>query len=219
MSAMANRTVIVDNNTWNNTHIATVRLEHNLLYPLGPTHQKIGTRRQASRFTPAASDPFMSLPFSPSPPLSSPSPPSASLLCSRWAVHWPRRRRRPTPSWRASTSTTCSSSSEDSPYVRHTRNLSRWITKLYNYNLRRTHRTSFIHGPSRFHSEPSRCRTSTPLLTLPSPIPFPLQGYSSDDINKFLWPVRIGSGVYPNDMPSEKDFLNPQVPTPFLAHT
>jgi dolichyl-diphosphooligosaccharide--protein glycosyltransferase len=25
MSAMANRTVIVDNNTWNNTHIATVR--------------------------------------------------------------------------------------------------------------------------------------------------------------------------------------------------
>ncbi len=26
MSAMANRTVIVDNNTWNNTHIATVRL-------------------------------------------------------------------------------------------------------------------------------------------------------------------------------------------------
>lgn len=24
MSAMANRTVLVDNNTWNNTHIATV---------------------------------------------------------------------------------------------------------------------------------------------------------------------------------------------------
>ena len=33
-----------------------------------------------------------------------------------------------------------------------------------------------------------------------------LTGYSSDDINKFLWPVRIGSGVYPNDMPNEKDF-------------
>jgi len=33
-----------------------------------------------------------------------------------------------------------------------------------------------------------------------------LTGYSSDDINKFLWPVRIGSGVYPNDMPGEKDF-------------
>lgn len=33
-------------------------------------------------------------------------------------------------------------------------------------------------------------------------------GYSSDDINKFLWPVRIGSGVYPNDMPSEKDFYS-----------
>jgi dolichyl-diphosphooligosaccharide--protein glycosyltransferase len=32
-------------------------------------------------------------------------------------------------------------------------------------------------------------------------------GYSSDDINKFLWPVRIGSGVYPNDMPSEREFL------------
>ncbi|CAI5734489.1 unnamed protein product [Hyaloperonospora brassicae] len=33
-------------------------------------------------------------------------------------------------------------------------------------------------------------------------------GYSSDDINKFLWPVRIGSGVYPNDMPSERDFYS-----------
>lgn len=33
-------------------------------------------------------------------------------------------------------------------------------------------------------------------------------GYSSDDINKFLWPVRIGSGVYPNDMPKERDFMS-----------
>eukprot|EP00904_Undaria_pinnatifida_P008662 jgi/Undpi1/4926/HiC_scaffold_19.g08278.m1 len=33
-------------------------------------------------------------------------------------------------------------------------------------------------------------------------------GYSSDDINKFLWPVRIGSGVFPDDMHHEKDFLN-----------
>ena len=33
-----------------------------------------------------------------------------------------------------------------------------------------------------------------------------LTGYSSDDINKFLWPVRIGSGVFPNDMPHERDF-------------
>ena len=36
-----------------------------------------------------------------------------------------------------------------------------------------------------------------------------MTGYSSDDINKFLWPVRIGSGVYPNDMPSERDFYSP----------
>ena len=36
-----------------------------------------------------------------------------------------------------------------------------------------------------------------------------LTGYSSDDVNKFLWPVRIGSGVYPNDMHHEKDFLSP----------
>lgn len=35
-----------------------------------------------------------------------------------------------------------------------------------------------------------------------------LTGYSSDDINKFLWPVRIGSGVFPNDMPHERDFLS-----------
>ncbi|CAM9443152.1 unnamed protein product [Discosporangium mesarthrocarpum] len=33
-------------------------------------------------------------------------------------------------------------------------------------------------------------------------------GYSSDDINKFLWPVRIGSGVFPDDMHHEQDFLN-----------
>lgn len=33
-------------------------------------------------------------------------------------------------------------------------------------------------------------------------------GYSSDDINKFLWPVRIGSGVYPNDMPKERDYMS-----------
>eukprot|EP00600_Ochromonadales_sp_CCMP1393_P000988 CAMPEP_0174980286 /NCGR_PEP_ID=MMETSP0004_2-20121128/15269_1 /TAXON_ID=420556 /ORGANISM="Ochromonas sp., Strain CCMP1393" /LENGTH=915 /DNA_ID=CAMNT_0016231941 /DNA_START=125 /DNA_END=2872 /DNA_ORIENTATION=- len=37
-----------------------------------------------------------------------------------------------------------------------------------------------------------------------------LTGYSSDDINKFLWPVRIGSGVYPNDMPNERDFYSAQ---------
>ena len=37
-----------------------------------------------------------------------------------------------------------------------------------------------------------------------------LTGYSSDDINKFLWPVRIGSGVYPNDMPAERDFYSSQ---------
>lgn len=35
-----------------------------------------------------------------------------------------------------------------------------------------------------------------------------LTGYSSDDINKFLWPVRIGSGVYPNDMPAERDYYS-----------
>lgn len=35
-----------------------------------------------------------------------------------------------------------------------------------------------------------------------------LTGYSSDDINKFLWPVRIGHGVYPNEMPNERDFMS-----------
>jgi len=35
-----------------------------------------------------------------------------------------------------------------------------------------------------------------------------LTGYSSDDINKFLWPVRIGNGVFPNDMPAERDFMS-----------
>ena len=32
-----------------------------------------------------------------------------------------------------------------------------------------------------------------------------LSGYSSDDINKFLWMVRIGGGVYPDHI-KEKDY-------------
>jgi len=37
-----------------------------------------------------------------------------------------------------------------------------------------------------------------------------LSGYSSDDINKFLWMVRIGGGVYPQHI-QEKEYLTPQV--------
>lgn len=33
-------------------------------------------------------------------------------------------------------------------------------------------------------------------------------GYSSDDINKFLWMVRIGGGVYPEI--KEQDYLSPE---------
>ncbi|EER20142.1 Stt3 protein, putative [Perkinsus marinus ATCC 50983] len=33
--------------------------------------------------------------------------------------------------------------------------------------------------------------------------------YSGDDINKFLWPIRIGAGVYPN-LIQESDFIGPQ---------
>ncbi|KIY91736.1 dolichyl-diphosphooligosaccharide--proteinglycosyltransferase [Monoraphidium neglectum] len=33
-----------------------------------------------------------------------------------------------------------------------------------------------------------------------------VSGYSSDDINKFLWMVRIGGGVYPDHI-KEKDYL------------
>jgi hypothetical protein len=33
-----------------------------------------------------------------------------------------------------------------------------------------------------------------------------LSGYSSDDINKFLWMVRIGGGVFPDHI-KEKDYL------------
>ncbi|PVV04843.1 hypothetical protein BB560_000642 [Smittium megazygosporum] len=36
-----------------------------------------------------------------------------------------------------------------------------------------------------------------------------LLGYSGDDINKFLWMIRIGQGVYPNDLKEEK-FFNSQ---------
>lgn len=34
-----------------------------------------------------------------------------------------------------------------------------------------------------------------------------LLGYSGDDINKFLWMIRIGEGVYPNDI-KERNFFN-----------
>jgi len=36
-----------------------------------------------------------------------------------------------------------------------------------------------------------------------------LLGYSGDDINKFLWMIRIGEGVYPDDV-SERAFFTPQ---------
>jgi hypothetical protein len=47
----------------------------------------------------------------------------------------------------------------------------------------------------------------TPPLLLPPPPPARPQ-FPSDDINKFLWPVRIGSGVFGKDMPSEGDFMS-----------
>lgn len=37
-----------------------------------------------------------------------------------------------------------------------------------------------------------------------------LSGYSSDDINKFLWMVRIGGGVYPQHI-QEKNYLSDKV--------
>ncbi len=40
-----------------------------------------------------------------------------------------------------------------------------------------------------------------------SPLP-PYTGYPSDDINKFLWMVRIGGGVFPDIQ--EKNYLTPQ---------
>lgn len=36
-----------------------------------------------------------------------------------------------------------------------------------------------------------------------------LVGYSGDDINKFLWMIRIGEGVFPNDV-KERNFFTPQ---------
>jgi dolichyl-diphosphooligosaccharide---protein glycosyltransferase len=32
-------------------------------------------------------------------------------------------------------------------------------------------------------------------------------GFSGDDINKFLWMVRIGGGVYPDVVPPEDDYF------------
>jgi dolichyl-diphosphooligosaccharide--protein glycosyltransferase len=37
-------------------------------------------------------------------------------------------------------------------------------------------------------------------------------GYSSDDVNKFLWMVRIGGGVYPEI--KESDYLSKEGETP-----
>lgn len=33
-------------------------------------------------------------------------------------------------------------------------------------------------------------------------------GQNSDDINKLMWPIRIGKGVFPNDIPEEGAFLD-----------
>ena len=33
-------------------------------------------------------------------------------------------------------------------------------------------------------------------------------GYSSDDINKLLWPVRIGRGVFPDDIPGDEAYMD-----------
>jgi dolichyl-diphosphooligosaccharide--protein glycosyltransferase len=33
--------------------------------------------------------------------------------------------------------------------------------------------------------------------------------YASDDLNKLIWPIRIGSGVFPNDVPKEEEFMSP----------
>lgn len=33
-------------------------------------------------------------------------------------------------------------------------------------------------------------------------------GYSSDDINKLLWPVRIGRGVFPHDIPGDEAYID-----------
>ena len=41
-------------------------------------------------------------------------------------------------------------------------------------------------------------------------------GYSSDDINKFLWMVRIGGSVYPEI--KEKDYLSSEGGLVFLPH-
>jgi dolichyl-diphosphooligosaccharide--protein glycosyltransferase len=35
-----------------------------------------------------------------------------------------------------------------------------------------------------------------------------LLGYSGDDINKFLWMIRIGEGIYPNDISERKFFTS-----------
>ena len=44
-------------------------------------------------------------------------------------------------------------------------------------------------------------------------------GYSGDDINKFLWMVRIAEGEHPQDI-READYFTPQVKTTFLSlHT
>lgn len=36
-------------------------------------------------------------------------------------------------------------------------------------------------------------------------------GYSGDDINKFLWMIRIASGVYPDDVQEANFFSGGQV--------
>ena len=115
-TAMANRTVIVDNNTWNNTHIATV-----------------GTAMASPRKSSMGDPKFLRCQI---------------CVCSLWRlIHF-------------------------------------WFLETNNC-LKQVLAYSLVPNTWQFFSG--------------------LIGYSSDDINKFLWMVRIGGGVFPHI--KEADYL------------
>lgn len=151
---MANRTVIVDNNTWNNTHIATVgramasheeqawqiyrSLDVNYVFVVFGGFIGCGSGWRTEQ------------------------PPAVLWCCCDGSVE-----QRAAVEYPCSTSCSCCGRSHILPGGRHP--------------------CSAAPSPARLMGSPHA------------------RSYPSDDINKFLWMVRIGGGVFPDI--KEKDFL------------
>lgn len=169
ITAMGNRTIIVDNNTWNNTHIATVRPAR------GSSSSSHGARPGDG----------------------------ASCTCSVKA----------TPRW-----TDWQGTALSHPQLAHysiytcycSYCVAAWVGVTMPYSS-----AELVPPPARAQVGRAMASSEEDAYEIMRRLDVDyvlvifggLSGYSSDDINKFLWMVRIGGGVYPEHI-KEADYLN-----------